>query len=500
MAQEQKKFRLPSQIQMGCREPLFTKDALITNGFLQELGVRKSVRLRPALVKSTGSGGALSAVASGQARGLFYSEKSSILCVSAGSVANTVYFFSSGTLLATTTHPLTIGTFFEETGSNYIIFTDANAAYLFNTITNAVTTIAALGTGYFSRPVLFNGYNFFLIGNGRIINSGLNDPTTWNALSFVTATQRFDTPVTIFAHGNYIVALGARYLTVFYDAGIAAPASPLALYQSATQEIGCRFAESFGESSGNHFWVGRGSDGGVGVFCLPFGSLQAKRISNDAVDGLITNLVVNSDTSQTIPVVVGRCLDIAGHVLYLINFGGNTTAPTLVYDYTKDDWMIWKQQGKVNFPGLYSVRPGGQNFLTPGSLDRPALFLDAANGSIAYATFVQSYDTYDATNLPIEFEARFPQIDMETMDVKHMPETEFIGDTLTSGTASLSYSDDDYVTFSTSVPIDLTKARKNAKNLGQFNRRALKLTYSDTTSQVFRMDALEITVIKGTDS
>jgi hypothetical protein len=68
---------------------------------------------------------------------------------------------------------------------------------------------------------------------------------------------------------------------------------------------------------------------------------------------------------------------------------------------------------------------------------------------------------------------------------------EMIGDTQTvAGTGTLTWSDDDYATFSAGVTIDMTAIRKRCSRLGSSRRRAWQ--YTETVNRPFHAESIEL--------
>ena len=92
-------------------------------------------------------------------------------------------------------------------------------------------------------------------------------------------------------------------------------------------------------------------------------------------------------------------------------------------------------------------------------------------------------------------EIRTAKLDFGTGDKKYVKEITLIADTTSTATATISYTDDDYVTFSTPRSIDLTTSRKSITRLGSHrNGRAYKISVSGGP---FRAEAIEIEYSKG---
>jgi hypothetical protein len=79
---------------------------------------------------------------------------------------------------------------------------------------------------------------------------------------------------------------------------------------------------------------------------------------------------------------------------------------------------------------------------------------------------------------------------------KTMMELEIVGDrTTAASTLSISFSDDDYQTFSTARTVDLSSSRRRITRCGTFRRRSIKISHSANTSM--RLQAFDVSVTKG---
>lgn len=65
----------------------------------------------------------------------------------------------------------------------------------------------------------------------------------------------------------------------------------------------------------------------------------------------------------------------------------------------------------------------------------------------------------------------------------------------TATNISVSWSDDDYYSFSTAVDLDLNQDSPTLRQLGSFRQRAFRFTYSG--SKLFRLHGLEFTITRG---
>lgn len=95
--------------------------------------------------------------------------------------------------------------------------------------TPATGTITATG-GRTTVPgvVYLDGYFFVMDSNAVVHNSALNDPTSWDALDFITAAIEPGGGVAITKTQNYVIAMKEWSTEFFYDVGNAtgSPLSP----------------------------------------------------------------------------------------------------------------------------------------------------------------------------------------------------------------------------------------------------------------------------------
>lgn len=96
--------------------------------------------------------------------------------------------------------------------------------------------------------------------------------------------------------------------------------------------------------------------------------------------------------------------------------------------------------------------------------------------------------------VPILIRLRSSNLDAQTPDKKFFDEAMLISDKR-NGTAYLRYSDDDYETWSTFLPLNTNLNATKARRLGSSYRRAFELQHSENTP--FRAEALDILAEKG---
>ena len=84
---------------------------------------------------------------------------------------------------------------------------------------------------------------------------------------------------------------------------------------------------------------------------------------------------------------------------------------------------------------------------------------------------------------------------MDTYKRKFMSTLKPVGDLQSGGFLYISWSDDDYQTWTTTRQIDLSSTFPNVARLGSFRRRTFKLVHED--NYPLRLEALDITYTEG---
>lgn len=97
-------------------------------------------------------------------------------------------------------------------------------------------------------------------------------------------------------------------------------------------------------------------------------------------------------------------------------------------------------------------------------------------------------------DVPIRVLLRSSNLDAQTADKKFFDEAMLISDKQ-NGVAYIRYSDDDYDTWSTFLPLNTNLNATKVRRLGSAYRRAFELQHSEDTP--FRAEALDILAEKG---
>jgi hypothetical protein len=341
--------------------------------------------------------------------------------------------------------------------------------------TNLISTFLA-GTPTKLCPGLafLDGTAYCMTAVGDAIRgSALQDITTWNGLNTVGASSSWGAAIGIRRHLNYILGFWENGLQVFYNAGLAPPASPLAPLPNASFLVGCTSGFTVVSLADTTIFVGKTAANNFSVYQLS--GLSLTPISSPAVEFILKrNITALTQTSRQITNIYPQSMAYAiadkGHTFYVLKI---TDVITLAYDLGMKEWYVWEQTvGGVQVP--YQGSFSGDNFVA--GQDR---ILSVIGESI--------YTDYSGTILAT---IRTANMDFGSAYKKFVWKLSVYGDTI-PGTMTMAYSDDDYATYSTGVDnIDLSKQRKMVNRCGSFYERSFRFRYSG--NQPFRLKYFEM--------
>ena len=305
---------------------------------------------------------------------------------------------------------------------------------------------------------------YVMTPGGLIYGSALNDPTTWTALNFIGADDAGDNPVVLARQLAYIVALRERSVQFFYDAGNAAPGSPLSDVPSASQNIGCTNANSVLSIDNNLFFIAKSNSYGHTVVMM--NGFDTTKVSNVYIDRLLD--------ADGLSLVNAFTFKVAGHSWYALTLG--TLGITIAYDVVEQEWC------------QTTAPTGPYSFATYDSTS--VLLLHATKGTVVRVLPTLYQDI--GINIPVTI--RTYLLDFSSMKQKFWRRWEFVGDA-TNTTVGLSWSDNDYQSFTTPTSIPMGVDRVQTTRLGASRRRAWEFTHSDNTP--FRMLGFEVDFDEG---
>lgn len=315
--------------------------------------------------------------------------------------------------------------------------------------------------------VHLNGYAFIMTTDGRIWNSDLGSISAWSATSFVSSNMYPDKGVGLARYKDLIVAFGRETVEFFRDVGNAT-GSPLHRVPEGFIKVGAYSETAIAQLEDTVVWVSSSDLGGLSVYMLD--GYKPTRISDNAIDNKIAL------SSGNVIHVTGAKL--GGKTLFFISFA----AVTFVYSVEDQTWHEWA-------PGGGSIlwhKFAGHSSATPVNY---SVSRTSTSGKVYKINPIAPVYTDDGAAFTSVLQTS--KLDLGVENRKFLSRLTLVGDNdIQTHPVNISWSDDDYNTFSTPRTVDLVNNRKYLSNCGSFRRRAFQIT--DSTSRPFRWEALEL--------
>ncbi len=430
------------------------------------------------IMKRAGSTQLLPSVTAAEVRGMhFWDDEDKLLyCVN-----DDIYIYDFDTLTTTTLTNLFsttsgivgFGEYLYDSGVAVMIATDGNRLYKIDNTNVATECVDAdMPVPHIPSPVFLDGYLFLAKANSAdVYNSDLNDPMAWTPGNFISAEMRADLVVNIAILNNYLVVFGSDSIEYFWDA---ANASGSPLQRNDTPIKINRYIGGYTQYGNDIYYIGEADAGQPEMF----------RLRDFKIDSMSSNTVTRylntvSDSTSTWKAAV---LSLQGHAIYILN-AGNTT---YVCDLESKFWCRWAFQQQSGFPVVCAVR------VTTPTI-RKACFALEGNDSTLY---VMDDTLYRDNGTNFTYRIVTEAADFGTLNRKFMSRFSLIGDRTTSDSyVSVSWSDDDYQTYSTPVSLNMNQDLPCVYRLGQFRQRIFKLEYID--NYPFRLQRYEVDINRG---
>lgn len=339
-------------------------------------------------------------------------------------------------------------------------------SYVYNISTDTATEITDIDypTSTVGSFVQKNGYLYIARQNGDIHNSDLNAPTSWSSTSFITTRKR-TACIGLVEHRGKIIAMGQDYIDVFEDVGNPTGSPLRRIDELCIDGIGTTRYTTFCSYNDEIYFV------------TPKREKQQQsaiwKINGFKLEPIIIpelkNLLQSEDTAITLLGVY----DLFGHS-YLIFTADNDP----LYMYNLDLHLLTEWDWGVSLSGNII-------YLTAGTLAN----LDVYHGT-GYRTLDCNGSTYTDSGSAYTQTIQTTLIDLGTEKRKRLHKLSLIGlDSQAAATTNISWSDDDYQTFTTARAVDMNNQRTYLSNLGAFRRRAFKIT--NATNTPCTIEALE---------
>jgi hypothetical protein len=172
-----------------------------------------------------------------------------------------------------------------------------------------------------------DGYFFVMDNNGVMWQSAIDDPTTWPALSNLTAQNENGKGKALNRSLNYLIAFKEWSTEFFFDTKV--PNFSFTPADNGFTEVGCASGESVTHVDGSLIWVSQVKDRGRSVHLMT--GLQQQKVSTPDVERILNN--------DDLATVYAYGLKLGGHSLYLLTLV--TSNVTLLYDMDTQSWVTW---------------------------------------------------------------------------------------------------------------------------------------------------------------
>lgn len=489
IAEELQTIRISVDGSLQQREFDLTKDQMFNNGYIDVFQNPTTGEKDTWFVKRPGtaltydwhSKGVL-----GTVRGCFYWPTPAGTGDLYAAIGTNIVRWNSGTPILLATMTTSSGRASFETnspsaGTHYLCLNDGVKLYCIRT-NDAVTTVTTNFPANNTDLVYMDGCLFTSTPSGIIFHSNFEDPTTWDPTKYITAEMYSDGLVGIAHQNNLMAAFGPWSTEFFYDAGNAS-GSILSKLEQSVQMVGCVSPLTINSLENRITFVGSSRSGGYGVYVIT-GTSEVKKVSTTNIDRMINR------EHQAIPYMQAFSSRVGGHSFYCLLFPGNTAGGTdnpksLVYDHETNHWFKWDFQDSGSFAFVFATEVTNPWF---------GYWIIQDSGYGNCYTFGQEYKDDAGTNFTSSFITE--RIDGGNNKRKFCSRFELIGDRASSTqNVSVSYTDDDYMNFRGTRTLDMSNNRAKALRLGNFRRRAWKVSY--TGNQAWRVKAIEMDIAVG---
>jgi hypothetical protein len=320
--------------------------------------------------------------------------------------------------------------------------------------------------------VELDGYIFIGTSTGRIYNSDLNSITSWGSLSWIAVNMQADGAVALAKFKNQIVAFGRNHIEFFYNAGNPS-GSPLGRTEQAMIRIGSYNTDNIVMFRDKIFFIGQ--DTGYensGVWMLD--GFTPQRLSSIPLTRMLSqnNVTLNAEQIH---------LSAYEHQGKQFVYFGMGNASNLIADYLY--CLESKEWVEAGYPYLMKFSEGLN-----------AIAINSTSG-IIYTADPLTPTYQDVGSAAYTARIQTSLWDGGTDKRKFINKIRLVGDTQASGTASISWSDDDYTSYNTARTVDMTKMDKSLHGCGSCRRRSFKIEHSANTA--FRAEAIEIEYDEG---
>lgn len=365
-------------------------------------------------------------------------------------------------------------------------------------------------TGSFiSKFVELDGFLTYCTDDGTLRNSDLNSVASYSALGQIAVQMSPDGAVAVARHKNAVICFGTESAETFRNAGNPS-GSPMQRVADGTTKVGCLDQRSVTDIEDEIFFVTSSRDGDLMVKKLP-GLVTVSTAAISRMLGTISNeahiylsafslggtkyvsaYVTTGENagSNELLLELGDFLLLEDGDNILLEQSSSVTAyfgRNFVYNVDHNIWCEWDS----NIPSfVFGQGTGATNQLIAASRVNTGGKIYRINTSADGELHTDDGSTFTTT-------ITTTKIDLGTGTTKFINAVRLIGDVQPAGTVTLSYSDNDYDSFTTAGTFDLTIRTPELRGLGSHDGgRVWRLEHS--TDGAFRAQAIEIDYDFGT--
>lgn len=347
-------------------------------------------------------------------------------------------------------------------GAETLVLQTINASFMQRVwFSTAIGTFTEITDGDFTalthkgKMEHLDGFALILTSTNRIYNADLNSLVNWTASNFITKQIVQDIPLGLMRLGSQILAFGAETMEVFVNAGNAT-GSPLRTVPELSRRVGISDpAQPAGKTSyyaviDNRLYFHGQIGGGRGAGLFMYDGSKIERVSTQFIDKMLEETAVYGIWPVSVSGQEG--------VAVALDLVTATTQRWLMFFPRLNEWFEW------NSTVVMPIN-SGQFCLGVGS-----------NQHRLYDFVVT--DTYQDNGTNYQWLTQF-MLPSDGNHVKFMAMCGVIGDVARSAESiAVSFSDDDYQTWSTARNIDLTSNKPHIYRCGSFKKRAVRLSYT----------------------
>lgn len=360
------------------------------------------------------------------------------------------------------------------TTATLTITSSNNTGWYYDTVVGVVTEITDADwpgdtetlAGTFAH---MDGFAFILTTRGRLWASDLNSVTAYTANNFGSTNAAPDQGIAAIRWRQYIMAFSTESVEFWFNAGLSP--FPLARVAAMTQKVGAVAAGAITQIADTIWWCGSTPQGGLSIFQWD-GTLS--RVSTPEIDSILI-LAGSSNVTLSSIRFFGRS--------FVLAKAGPTT---LAYCAEEKMWHEWNSTTPL------WTKCAGQ--MLSGTMVNYAVSNVSTTGKVFLMSHASLVFTDDGTTYTARIQ--LPPMDLGTKKTKFFHDLELVCDEeISASTITLSYTDDDYQTYTTHGSSDLSNDRVRFTRLGSSRKRGWVWTHSANTPM--RLEAMEGTVTIG---